>query len=121
MVHSLNDGLGKIDDLASNPQSENPSINHVFIIGGASIYKQALASPTLTRILLTRVLEPDFDDCDVHFPEFRDQKLANGGKMWVYNSHQNLVDWVGSDVPEGIQKEKGVGYEFQMWTRSRST
>ena len=68
MVHSLNDGLGKIDYLASNPQSENPSINHVFIIGGASIYKQALASPTLTRILLTRVLEPDFDDCDAYFP-----------------------------------------------------
>jgi dihydrofolate reductase len=27
------------------------------------------------------------------------------------------MDWLGFEVPEEVQEERGVKYEFQMWTR----
>jgi dihydrofolate reductase len=92
-------------------------INRTFLIGGASLYAELLAAPPsapafVDRVLLTRVLEPSFDDCDVFMPEFdKDEK-------WKRTEHAELVHWVGSDVPEGVQNENGVKYEFQMWVRS---
>ncbi|KAF8328122.1 dihydrofolate reductase [Cantharellus anzutake] len=117
LAHSLDEALKKIDPNASNPQPLQQSLNRIFIIGGATIYNQALSSSSLTRILLTRITEPDFDDCDVFLPEFRNQTEANGERIWTQSTHQDLVDWVGSDVPKGSQQEKDVEYEFQMWTR----
>lgn len=102
-------------------------LNHTFIIGGATIYKALLevaASPehltpsTLAdRILITRILSPAFEDCDVFFPEFRNLKSKEGAPLWTQASHEELEIWVGEAVPRGTQKEKGVEYEFQMWTR----
>ncbi|KAG8695499.1 dihydrofolate reductase [Ceratobasidium sp. 394] len=86
-------------------------IHNIFIIGGASIYAQALQHPNATRILLTRVLEPAYDECDVFFPEIRK------GSDWARASHAQLVEWVGFDVAEGVQEEKGTKYEFQMWVK----
>jgi len=37
---------------------------------------------------------------------------------WVQSSHAELQEWAGVAVPEGIQEENGVKYEFQMWTRA---
>lgn len=69
------------------------------------------------RILITRVLSPAFEDCDVFFPEFRNLKTKEGEPLWNQASHQELEAWVGGEVPKGKQQEKGVEYEFQMWTR----
>jgi len=45
-------------------------------------------------------------------PEFRAED------KWKQESHQMLVEWVGFDVPAGVQKqEDGTEYEFQLWTR----
>ena len=86
-------------------------------MGGATLYAETLAllvsesNSYVDRILITRVLEPDFE-CDVFMPEF------NGdGKSWSKSSHAELQEWVGIEVPEGVQEEKGVKYEYQMWTR----
>ncbi|KAG8698427.1 dihydrofolate reductase [Ceratobasidium sp. 395] len=87
-------------------------IRNVFMIGGASIYTQAMQHPKVARILLTRVVEPAYEDCDVFFPEIRQ------GGDWTKASHAQLVEWVGFDVPEGIQEEKGTKYEFQMWVKN---
>lgn len=35
---------------------------------------------------------------------------------WKQASHQELQEWVGVEVPSGVQEENGVNYEFQMWT-----
>lgn len=83
--------------------------NKTFIIGGASLYAEALQLQELKRILLTRIVDPDFD-CDTFMPELGDE--------WQQSPHQDLSDWVGFPVPEGIQEENGVQYEFQMWVRN---
>ncbi|KAH7930937.1 dihydrofolate reductase [Leucogyrophana mollusca] len=100
------------------------AIHRRFIIGGASLYSESLAlfssSPPpayrADRVLLTRIIAPTFDECDVHMPDF----LATGedGQCgWTRASHEELEAWVGSEVPAGFQEENGVSYEFQMWLR----
>lgn len=60
---------------------------------------------------MTRILSPDFSDCDVFFPEFKKE----GG--WTRASHDELEKWAGFEVARGVQEENGVEYEFQMWVR----
>jgi dihydrofolate reductase/thymidylate synthase len=45
----------------------NRNCQQVFIIGGASVYKEALSLQNCNKILLTSVLN-DFPDCDTFFP-----------------------------------------------------
>lgn len=99
----------------SNAPGPKP-IHRVFLIGGASLYSECLDLPAgsggfVDRILLTRIAEPAFDDCDVFMPDFEKQ----GG--WRRAEHTELVQWVGAAVAEGMQDEGGVKYEFQMWVR----
>jgi dihydrofolate reductase len=68
----------------------------------------------VNRILLTRVLSPAFEDCDTFLADF--EKTGE----WERASHEELQAWVGFDVPKGLQEEKGVQYEFQMWSREGS-
>ncbi|KAH7910932.1 dihydrofolate reductase [Hygrophoropsis aurantiaca] len=99
------------------------TIHRRFIIGGALLYSECLSpkllspssTPPVNRILLTRIIEPAFEECDVYMPDF----LADGGEQpqWTRASHQELEDWVGGAVPTGLQVENGVTYEFQMWVR----
>ncbi|KAF6766057.1 dihydrofolate reductase [Ephemerocybe angulata] len=103
-------------------QSLAKSIHRGFIIGGAHLYRETLklaapssssaaSQPYVDRVLLTRVISPDFD-CDVFMPE-----ISEASGKWVQASHAELQEWVGVPVAEGVQEEKGVQYEFQMWTR----
>jgi dihydrofolate reductase len=96
-------------------------IQRAFIIGGAVLYNKTLAlapprsssEPGLDRILLTRILSPEFKECDTFFQDFCEEK----SEEWTRSTHAALQDWVGFEVPEGEQEEKGVKYEFQMWVR----
>jgi dihydrofolate reductase len=92
------------------------SIHRNFIIGGASIYSDALTrTPNdmayVDRVLLTRVIDPEFNDCDTFIPDI------TGEEGWRRTEHNVLSSWVGFEVPDGIQEENGVKYEFQMWVR----
>ncbi|KAI0032016.1 dihydrofolate reductase-like domain-containing protein [Vararia minispora EC-137] len=96
-------------------------IHRHFVIGGASLYSEAFAlSATdgsyVDRVLLTRVLAPAFEDCDTFVSELA-QMTEDAAGSWVRKSHLDLCSWVGFDVPEGPQEEKGVRYEFQMWEK----
>ncbi|KAI0651896.1 dihydrofolate reductase [Trametes meyenii] len=118
-VHLLSSIDSAIQRL-SEPQILGKPHHRTFVIGGANIYNAMLAlAPSsgtfVDRILLTRVLSPAFDDCDVFFPDFAREE--QGGGQWRRTSHEELREWVGFDVPEGIQEENGVQYEFQMWVR----
>jgi len=98
-------------------------IHRRFIIGGVSLFSETL-NPTSTnpvpciadRVLLTRIISPDFPQCDVYMPDFLEAG-EEGKAIWKQASHDELVEWTGFDVPAGIQEENGVSYEFQMWLR----
>jgi len=85
--------------------------SRVFVIGGAKLYAAAL--PLAERVLLTRIIEPSFEECDVFMPDFIG---GEGGEEWTRAGHEALSAWVGFDVPGGLQREGGVQYEFEMWT-----
>ena len=107
----------------SRPEFLEKPIHRSFVIGGANIYRDTLAFPTTSdtfvdRILLTRVLSPAFEDCDVFFPEFQQEEGTEVSTVrWRRASHEEFREWAGFDVPEGVQEENGVQYEFQMWVR----
>ena len=93
-------------------------VHRLFVIGGSSLYQEALASGSqhpkslqADRILITRLYSPEFE-CDVFFPD------VLSGADWCKASHEDLCAWVGFEVPAGIQTENGVEFEFQMWVRS---
>lgn len=113
----LRNNLGSALDLLS----ETP-IHRAFIIGGVSLYIDTLALPSsskafVDRVLLTRISSPPFEDCDVHLPDFLSDTDSKGNAVWARAQHEELKDWTGLDVPQGIQTENGVEYEFQMWMR----
>ena len=86
--------------------------NRVFVIGGAKLYAAAL--PLAGRVLLTRIIEPSFEGCDVFMPDFVG---GEGGGKWTRAEQDALSSWVGFEVPKGVQEEVGVKYEFEMWIR----
>ncbi|KAH9958811.1 dihydrofolate reductase-like domain-containing protein [Russula dissimulans] len=88
------------------------NVKRVFVIGGAQLYSAAL--PFAERVLLTRIIEPSFEGCDVFMPDFI------GGGEWVRAGHDEVSAWVGFEVPRGVQEERGVKYEFEMWRRKGS-
>jgi dihydrofolate reductase len=99
-------------------------LHRYFVIGGAGLYSEvldlsAVEGPAVDRLLLTRVLEPAFEDCDTFVDELAQMTdgAAREGGAWAHAAHSELCDWVGFEVPEGPQEEKGVRYEFQMWVR----
>jgi dihydrofolate reductase len=84
----------------------------------------------LDRLMITRIYDPVFEDCDVFLPEFRnDVQIANemqeeitvhdvGPCDWRQCNEADLDDFVGEEVQKGIMEEKGVRYELQMWKRA---
>ncbi|KAK0465048.1 dihydrofolate reductase-like domain-containing protein [Desarmillaria tabescens] len=64
------------------------SIHRAFVIGGASLYSECLRLspssivPFVDRILLTRVISPSFDECDVFMPDFLAETNGEGVPVW---------------------------------------
>lgn len=95
---------------ALNILHESKMVGRIFVIGGADIYRAALAEPLTKRILLTRVLT-DFE-CDTYFPVV----LGDVGP-WKKQERSQLEDWTGEDIGEGECEENGVKYNFEMYER----
>jgi hypothetical protein len=62
-------------------------------------------------------------------PEFRERTVDGSGEksgkhLWKKSSWEELVEWIGFEPEGGLEgeersgrrKEKGVEYEFEMWT-----
>ena len=92
-------------------------VHRRFLIGGAQLYQHLLNTGAVERILLTRVLSPAFEECDVTLPELG--QLVELG--WSKASHEVLEAWVGGEVAAGVQEENGVQYEFELWERADKT
>lgn len=115
----LCDSLDSALTFLSNPSNFDNSIHRIFVIGGATLYDETLQLPPSTssfvdRILLTRIQSPAFE-CDTFMPNF--QAANSLGSTWKQSSSAELREWVGVDIANGVQEEKGVQYEFQMWVR----
>ncbi|KAF2972097.1 hypothetical protein GQX73_g1459 [Xylaria multiplex] len=113
-VGSLEQAIQYLESSSTIAQSSK-----VFVIGGAQIYASALQLKEARRVLLTRVMS-DFE-CDTFFPlqlseDSSEAKGDNAGR-WVRKSKEDLDQWTGETVPEGIQEENQTQYEFQMWER----
>lgn len=88
-VGSLDEALARVAD--------DPSIEHVFVIGGGELYRQALAHPACARVYLTRV-HARFD-CDTTLPAFEaDYVLVHR---------------------DGPQHEGALSYDYEVWERAR--
>ena len=96
---SVDDALARLGD----------DIGRVFVIGGAQIYAAALAHPAGQTVLLTRIDTPF--EVDTYFPV----RLDAGG--WRRESSEALCEFVGEQVPAGVQKEGDVEYEYELWRR----
>lgn len=117
----LNTNLASALERLSQPQLLEVTIHRSFVIGGASLYGDTLALPPtansfVDRVLLTRILSPAFEGCDVFMPDFVG-KAVGDSRPWRQVSHTELQEWVGFDVAAGTQEENGVQYEYQMWVR----
>lgn len=89
---SLPDALEGVSQLRNKGQ--------VWIVGGQSIYQEALRLPQCKRIYLTKI-DKEFQ-CDTFFPEIDET---------IYKLSDN------PDVPEGDQEEDGVRYKFTVYDR----
>ncbi|XP_050391101.1 dihydrofolate reductase [Patella vulgata] len=76
-------------------------IESIHVIGGSSVYQEALNSNYDCRIFLTKV-DADFE-CDTFLPEFEEKATA-------------LVD-NPANVPSEIQTENGINFSFVVYDK----
>jgi dihydrofolate reductase len=88
------------------------TVHRIFVAGGAQLYAASL--PEAERLLITRIVEPAFDDCDTFFPRWTDDP------DWRQRPHEALEAWLGDKVPEGLVDDGGVTYRMEMWERERN-
>lgn len=88
LANSLDDALEKI--------TAKKNIDHVFVIGGAKVYADAINHPKCQTIYLTRITQTF--DCDTFFPVI-DEKV-------FHIKHRS-----------GPQKENGLDFEFLTYER----
>ncbi|KAJ3049786.1 dihydrofolate reductase [Rhizophlyctis rosea] len=83
----------------------------VFIIGGGSLYKEAISHPWCENIFLTKVYPQQPVECDTFFPELPPTQFQRV-------KDEDLSKRVGDTLPVGRQKEGDFEYEFQLYVRS---
>ncbi|KIK70958.1 hypothetical protein GYMLUDRAFT_66166 [Collybiopsis luxurians FD-317 M1] len=120
-VHVHRDLATAMEELRG--QTETP-VHRTFLIGGAMMYSASLQLPRTSpvayvdRVLLTRIIAPPFDHCDVFMPDFLGEWIGSKDfNGWKQASAEEMNDWCGFEVPQGVQEENGVEYEFQLWVR----
>ena len=96
-------------------------LGRVFVIGGASIYEQAMDMESCERILWTWIYKQY--ECDVYFPgqDVIGNKTGVGEQQasrWEQKSRGELQEWCGEDGVGGVKNERDVEFEVQMWEKT---
>ena len=95
VAKSMNEALTKINEPELARQIEN-----VWIVGGHSVYKEAMDSPQCHRVYFTKIMA--VFDCDAFFPALPDNfKLVPNDE----------------DIPAEIQEENGIKYQYQIYEK----
>lgn len=103
---------GSVADALSQLQSEDvgAEVDKVVVIGGASIYEQALRLKEAKHVLLTKIREEY--ECDTFFKEDLE------GERWRKADTEELKEFTGEEFEEGVVvEEKGVKFEFCLYNR----
>ncbi|KAI9841058.1 MAG: dihydrofolate reductase [Sclerophora amabilis] len=111
-VEKAVDILGDEQALQGHIGTRGKSLGRVFVIGGAQIYKAALALEETRRILLTEV-KTTFD-CDTFFPLDLENAEQHG---WVKKNTEDLEAWAGEEDLHGLRSEEQVEFEFCMYEK----
>lgn len=107
VVGSIADGLERVR--SSSSSSSAFEVDRVFVIGGASIYSQALEMDECKRVLLTRI-QTEFE-CDTFFEGLR-------GGEWKEADKKRLREFTGEgEEVEGMVREGEVEFEFCLFER----
>lgn len=113
VAKDITSGLNALGKLVE--ADEAVPVGRAFIIGGTSIYKQALDMPQTRHLLLTQI-HKDYD-CDTFFPEL----VTSVGSGWTRKGLVELRDFTGEDIPEGLVSEQAnneaVEFEYQLYER----
>jgi dihydrofolate reductase len=113
----ISSGLAKLH--ARVDEGKALPLGRAFIIGGSSIYSNAMTLPQTTRILLTRI-QKDYE-CDTFFPAAMPTDDTTATNGWQRASLQELRDFVGEDIPDGpiaeSSGEETVQFEYQLFER----
>lgn len=76
-------------------------IESIWIVGGASVYKEAMDSPMFDRLYFTKILA-DYE-CDTFFPN-------------IPSTFKEIA--VDADIPSEVQEENGVKYLYKIYERA---
>ncbi|KAB0376062.1 hypothetical protein FD755_012705 [Muntiacus reevesi] len=97
LAKSLDDALELIED----PELTN-KVDMVWIVGGSSVYKEAMNKPGHLRLFVTRIMQ-EFES-DTFLPEIDFEK------------YKLLPEYPG--VPLDAQEEKGIKYKFELYEKN---
>ncbi|KAF7267283.1 hypothetical protein GWI33_019473 [Rhynchophorus ferrugineus] len=86
-------------DALENQETFKNIVEDVWVVGGTTVYKQGLESDRFYRLYLTRVFKTY--DCDTFFPDLP----------------SNLVKVHDPEVPDDIQEEHGIQYQFNVYEK----
>ncbi len=91
----LADSLDAALDLAEKEERDT------FVIGGASLFKEAIDHPKCTRLILTKIYKGY--DCDAFFPNISERFV------------KELPEGFSLFSPASVQHENGVDFEFEYY------
>ncbi|KAJ6641417.1 Dihydrofolate reductase [Pseudolycoriella hygida] len=95
LCRSFDEAIAKLADPSLSEEIEN-----VWIVGGYSVYKEAMASPLCHRIYFTEI-KASFE-CDAFFPNIPDDfKLVEND----------------DDLPSEVQEENGLKYQYKIYEK----
>ncbi|KAF2125982.1 hypothetical protein P153DRAFT_298072 [Dothidotthia symphoricarpi CBS 119687] len=108
VASSIGDALARLRS-SQRVAGEEVQVERVYVIGGASVYEQALEMRECERVLLTRI-KGEFE-CDTFFTGWDEGDWREVGKS-------ELREFTGEgESVEGVVAEQGVEFEFCLFER----
>mmetsp|Transcript_13967 Transcript_13967/g.22118 ORF Transcript_13967/g.22118 Transcript_13967/m.22118 type:complete len:507 (-) Transcript_13967:831-2351(-) len=92
------------DDALKKVSREGRRVENVFVIGGSSLFQEALRRRECEDVFLTNV-HGEFEDCDTFFPEIDENEFSCEGCPVL--------------APQGMQEEGNIQYEYFQYRRKR--
>ena len=89
VAQSLEDALSKIEG--------RPDINSTFVIGGGSVYEEAVQSDLCTKVYLTEVVSSDVEEMDTFFPALPAHRFQITKRSKIYNDGKNSFRFMEFD------------------------